>query len=386
MSCSSDAALPYVISPKKKQSADLIWNSSDNQILKVIDGTLVALKTGTAKVTLTYKGVSDACQVFICDYPLDQPFYELADQNWYYTVGDAGEKDDAVFYLNHTLYYYDSTQAYREENMTILNHIVAMKYGDDIYKEGETWQDLYEEENKENYIGSTVLVKSTEGEFAILLHDKSGTYIVGEEDGQTSENMMADNTGDPETFSEIETEVTEEKKEDTTTGKKPETTTAKKPETTTAKKPETTTAKKPETTTAKKPETTTAKQPETTTAKQPETTTAKKPETTTAKEPETTTEAVNKKPTSYKISLSKSTISLYERFTVVVTPNVTDYTKIVIHAIDPTGSRWDFTMSGTNSKTLYVDDASLTGTWKIYATVTNPYGSYTGDSVSLHVR
>ncbi len=226
--------------------------------------------------------------------------------------------------------------------------------------------------------GSTSSDSTTVMDAEITTEKKSETTTVVKEETMT--------VGNSETTTEKKAETTTEKKPETTTEKKPETTTAKKPETTTEKKPETTTEKKPETTTAKKPETTTEKKPETTTAKKPETTTEKKPETTTAKEPETTTEATNKKPTSYKISLSKSTVSLYERFTVVVTPNVTDYTKIVIHAIDPTGSRWDFSMSGTNSKTLYVDDASLTGTWKIYATVTNPYGSYTGVAVSLKVN
>ena len=380
---SSDVLLPYVVAPKEKNKELFVWKSSDEQIVKVIEGNVIGLNQGVAKVTLTYKGVSDSCQIFVCESPIDQEFYELIDQNWYYAFAEGKSSDDALFYINNELYFYYADQEYSEPLIQQIDTVAKTNIGDFTTQEGESWRDFYQGESNKNYLGSIVLVESSSGNTAFVLHNKLGTYIMNADGTMMAGNSnVEDNGGSTIENSETTTSIDA----DETTVKKPETTTAKTSETTTAKKPETTTAKKPETTTTKKPETTTAKKPETTTAKKPETTTAKEPEATTAKEPEATTEAVNKAPSSLKISLSKSSISLYERFTVVVTPNVSDYTKIVIHAIDPTGSRWDFSMSGTNSKTLYVDDANLKGTWKISATVTNPYGSYTGGSVSLNVQ
>ena len=76
---------------------------------------------------------------------------------------------------------------------------------------------------------------------------------------------------------------------------------------------------------------------------------------------------------------------IYQPFIVTVRPDVSDYTKIVIHAVDPTGGRWDFTISDGNTYDLEVYDSSLTGTWTLYADVYNAYGVLYGASGGARV-
>ena len=97
------------------------------------------------------------------------------------------------------------------------------------------------------------------------------------------------------------------------------------------------------------------------------------------------TEPAGKAPTGYSIRLSSSSVVLYQDFTVTVKPDVSDYTKIVIHAVDPKGGRWDFTINSGNSYDLEVFDASLTGTWTLYADVYNDYGVLYGTSGGARV-
>lgn len=85
-------------------------------------------------------------------------------------------------------------------------------------------------------------------------------------------------------------------------------------------------------------------------------------------------------PAGYSIRLSPKEVYVYQTFYVTVTPDVPDYTKIVIHAIDPTGGRWDFVISSGNSYDLMVTELHLTGTWTIYADVYNDYGVFYGAS------
>lgn len=92
------------------------------------------------------------------------------------------------------------------------------------------------------------------------------------------------------------------------------------------------------------------------------------------------TEPKGKAPGGYSIRLSPSSVYVYQTFYVTVNPDVSDYTKIVIHAVDPTGSRWDFVISSGNSYDLMVTQPELTGTWTIYADVYNDYGVYYGAS------
>lgn len=110
----------------------------------------------------------------------------------------------------------------------------------------------------------------------------------------------------------------------------------------------------------------------------PETTKPTEP----APPPETTkpTEPQGKAPTGYSIRLSPSEVILYQPFYVTVNPDVDDYTKIVIHAVDPKGGVWDFVISSGNSYDLLVDRSELTGTWTIYADVYNAYGVFKGAS------
>ena len=81
---------------------------------------------------------------------------------------------------------------------------------------------------------------------------------------------------------------------------------------------------------------------------------------------------------------------LFQTFTVTVTPDVSDYTKIVIHAVDPKGGRWDFTIMNGNSYNLLVDRMDLVGTWTIYADVYNDFGvlsgAASGPAASLEVH
>lgn len=116
------------------------------------------------------------------------------------------------------------------------------------------------------------------------------------------------------------------------------------------------------------------------------TTTAPPPTTTEPPPPPTTTEPKGKAPSGYSIRVSPSEVILYQHFYVTVNPNVDDYTKIVIHAVDPKGTTWDFTITGGNSKELLVDQADLTGTWTIYADVYNDYGVFRGSSSGSKAR
>lgn len=87
-----------------------------------------------------------------------------------------------------------------------------------------------------------------------------------------------------------------------------------------------------------------------------------------------------KAPTGYSIRLSPKEVYVFQPFYVTVTPDVSDYTKIVIHAVDPNGGKWDFTITSGNTYDLLVDRMDLVGTWTIYADVYNDYGVFYGAS------
>ena len=87
-----------------------------------------------------------------------------------------------------------------------------------------------------------------------------------------------------------------------------------------------------------------------------------------------------KAPAGYSIRLSPKEVYVFQPFYVTVTPDVSDYTKIVIHAVDPNGGRWDFTITNGNSYDLLVERMDLVGTWTIYADVYNDYGVFYGAS------
>ena len=91
-----------------------------------------------------------------------------------------------------------------------------------------------------------------------------------------------------------------------------------------------------------------------------------------------TEEPAGRAPTGYSIRVNPTTVIVEQDFYVTVTPDVSDYTKIVVHAIDPRGGRWDQTISSGNSCALEIYDYSLTGTWTFYADVYNPYGVFQG--------
>ena len=84
-------------------------------------------------------------------------------------------------------------------------------------------------------------------------------------------------------------------------------------------------------------------------------------------------------PSGYQIMVSASRVELYQEFTITVTPNESDFTNIVIHAKDPLGEVWTFSLGTSVSKKLYVDRADLIGTWTIYADVSNAQGIYSGE-------
>ena len=85
-------------------------------------------------------------------------------------------------------------------------------------------------------------------------------------------------------------------------------------------------------------------------------------------------------PADYTIRISPSTVIMEQDFYVTVIPDVDDYTKIVVHGIDPKGGRWDHTISNGNSCALEIYDYSLAGTWTFYADVYNSYGVFKGAS------
>ena len=91
-------------------------------------------------------------------------------------------------------------------------------------------------------------------------------------------------------------------------------------------------------------------------------------------------ESQGRAPASYSIRLSDSSVYPGVTFYVTVDPDVSDYTQIVIHAIDPKGEEWDFVISSGNSMSLVVTEMDLTGTWKLYADVYNEYGMLDGAS------
>lgn len=91
-------------------------------------------------------------------------------------------------------------------------------------------------------------------------------------------------------------------------------------------------------------------------------------------------EPQGKAPSGYSIRLSPKEVYVFQTFYVTVNPDVSDYTKIVIHAIDPTGGKWDFEITSGNSYDLMVTQMDLTGTWTIYADVYNDYGVFYGAS------
>lgn len=83
-------------------------------------------------------------------------------------------------------------------------------------------------------------------------------------------------------------------------------------------------------------------------------------------------------PHGYQITLSASRVVLNQRVVVTVTPDADAYSKIIIHAVDPLGKLWEFTLDSGNQKTVYVDQPELIGAWTLYATVVNEYGAYSG--------
>ena len=83
-------------------------------------------------------------------------------------------------------------------------------------------------------------------------------------------------------------------------------------------------------------------------------------------------------PHGYQITLSASRVVLDQRVVVTVTPDTDAYSKIIIHAVDPLGKLWEFTLDSGNQKTVYVDQPELIGAWALYATVVNEYGTYSG--------
>lgn len=101
------------------------------------------------------------------------------------------------------------------------------------------------------------------------------------------------------------------------------------------------------------------------------------PETPTETDPP---ETQGKAPSGYSIYLNPKEVYVLQTFYVTVNPDVADYTKIVVHAIDPNGGTWDFVITNGNSNDLVVTQFDLTGTWTIYADVYNDYGVFYGAS------
>lgn len=91
-------------------------------------------------------------------------------------------------------------------------------------------------------------------------------------------------------------------------------------------------------------------------------------------------------PTGYQIMVSSSRVELLQMFTVTVIPNEENVTSIVIHAKDPTGELWDFSLSDGMQKELYIDRADLVGIWTIYADVSNEFGTYYGADTGHYVQ
>lgn len=426
--------MPFEVQPEAEEGA-LHWACSDEAVVRIDEGTLVGQGAGSAEITLTYQDASDSCQIFVFGRSLGDQLHQLTSHDWYYAADDL-----ILFRIDGEDYLYDGARPIDELQQSKLALAAAQELGEYTAQDRNAWLDVSSDADGKTYLGSVVWAENAAGTSVIVVYDGNRAYLLDPEkledpadvtlalvlseseltleveetaelgvkviqaDGSEAEpeglewsssdaQVCSVENGILTALKEGKAEITVKNGQVSASCQVTVTAPAEEPTEKETEPPKQNQGNsgnsgnsggtKPKPTDPTVPTPTTPK-PTEPPATKPTDPPATKPTTPPATEPAPTdppvTEPVGKAPAGYSISLSTSSIILYETFTVRVVPDVTDYTKIVIHAIDPTGGRWDFTMSGTNSKSLYVDDPNLVGTWKIYADVYNQYGVYYGSS------
>ena len=413
--------IPYEVKPEAEDDA-LVWECSDDTIAGFWEGTLIGRAAGRAEIKLTYRNAVGTCRIFVFGRELGDQLLRLTMHDWYYAADDL-----ALFWIDGEIYIHNAETFCDESQLRMLELAAVQELGGEIRQGRGAWLDIYSDADDEEYVGSVAWAEDAEETGVIVVHNGKRTYLLNPEeledpadvtqvlvlsateltmaveetvelrvkgiqaDGSETEpenlKWTSSNTNVCTVENGVLTAVREGTAEITVSDGKVSANclvTVTDPEKESATE-ETKPAQGNQGTTG---DTGTTKPTDPPATKPP----ATEPPATEppATEPPATeppaTEPAGEAPSGYSISVSKNSIFLYETFTVVVTPNVMDYTKIVIHAIDPTGGRWDFTLTGTNAQSLYVDDPNLLGTWTIYADVYNQYGVYYGGpSVTVRV-
>lgn len=94
--------LSAVIKPDNATDKTLIWNSSDESVVKVVDGTLSLVNPGKAVVTASAKygdGVSTSCQIVVYDIKIPEAVDLGLSVKWAsFSIGASSPEDYGVYY------------------------------------------------------------------------------------------------------------------------------------------------------------------------------------------------------------------------------------------------------------------------------------------------
>ncbi len=91
-----------VIKPDNATDKTLIWNSSDDTVVKVVDGTLSLVNPGKAIVTASAKygeGISTSCQIVVYDIKIPEAIDLGLSVKWAsFSIGASSPEDYGVYY------------------------------------------------------------------------------------------------------------------------------------------------------------------------------------------------------------------------------------------------------------------------------------------------
>ena len=114
----------------KNSEADILWTSSDESVVKVVDGVVTAFKAGAATVTATAGELSDSCEVTVTAATEAVEFTNLQDAISI-IKGTSEELDLALTYKGQEFTFATVSVATGNTNISIQeNEVSALEYGE----------------------------------------------------------------------------------------------------------------------------------------------------------------------------------------------------------------------------------------------------------------
>ena len=180
MGVGDDTPLPYTVHPKDTDQ-ELTWTSSNEDVIHVVSGTLIAREPGEAMIQVGYEDSADQCRVLVVDQDLGGELYPVSEDGWFYTI-DGAEYGDVLMVVGGDTYLYEESKTYDEEAMKMFAIAAKQELGEYIKEEKNGWASVYEDEACTKLLGYLVLAEAADDKLVYVVHKDQYTYVLNMEE------------------------------------------------------------------------------------------------------------------------------------------------------------------------------------------------------------